>query len=80
MECILHISYNLSFKKWSARTADMKQKRDEKKAYVQNQFKERMGLYVDYVKQGGGSSNDGNTQPVDFFPMHKFQLKSLELM
>ncbi|XP_076290264.1 uncharacterized protein LOC143213857 [Lasioglossum baleicum] len=61
MKCILHISYNLPFKKWTANTVDLKKQRDKRKSEIQDGFRKEMGLYVDYVKQGWGSSNDGNT-------------------
>lgn len=60
-ECLLHISYNISFKKWAANSPELKKIRDERKNQIQKDFKERMGLLVDVVKQGWGSSNDGNT-------------------
>lgn len=61
MEMILHISYNLSFKKWSARTPDDKQSKEDKKKIVQHQFRSQMGLHIDKPRQGTGNSNDGNT-------------------
>lgn len=32
-----------------------------RKIKIQNEFRERLGLLVDFPKQGFGSSNDGNT-------------------
>lgn len=61
MELILHISYNLSFKKWAARTAEDKRSREDKKKLVQSLFRSRMGLHIDKPRQGSGNSNDGNT-------------------
>ncbi|KAL0829173.1 hypothetical protein ABMA28_004012 [Loxostege sticticalis] len=60
MECILHISYNIDFKKWTARNSD-KLLRDVKKNVTQEEFRERTGLLIDVVKQGFGTTNDGNT-------------------
>lgn len=61
MEMILHISYNLSFKKWSATTEENKRLKQEKKKIVQKRFREELGLIIDKPRQGSGNSNDGNT-------------------
>jgi len=60
MECILHIAYNLGFKKWrsSKETKDLKEKT---KKEIQKKFKLILGLNVDVVKQGMETTNDGNT-------------------
>jgi len=60
MEFVLYLSYNLPFKAWrtSNLTAEIKQ---ETKKYIQDQFKRRLGLLVDIVKQGTGTTNCGNT-------------------
>lgn len=60
MECLLHISYNLDFKMWSAR-GDNKNLKKLRKDMVQSEFKQQMGLLIDVVKQGFGTTNDGNT-------------------
>ncbi|CAG4934584.1 unnamed protein product [Colias eurytheme] len=60
MECLLHIAYRLDFKKWSARGED-KNKLAQRKKQIQQAFKEQKGLLVDIVKQGSGTTNDGNT-------------------
>uniref|UniRef100_A0A1Y1LT63 Uncharacterized protein n=1 Tax=Photinus pyralis TaxID=7054 RepID=A0A1Y1LT63_PHOPY len=60
MECILHISYNMDFKLWSARGLN-KELKAAKKQLIQQKFKQQMGLLVDVVKQGFGTTNDGNT-------------------
>lgn len=60
MEYILHLSYNLSFKSW--RTSETTRSiKEETKTRVQQQFKEKLGIQVDVVKQGAGTSNNGNT-------------------
>lgn len=61
MELVLHISYNLSFKKWSATTEVMKSEKKSKKIYVQDRFRSELGLIIDKPRQGSGNSNDGNT-------------------
>ena len=61
MELVLHISYNLSFKKWAATTEDMKNEKQARKTYVQDRFRKEFGLIVDKPRQNSGNSNDGNT-------------------
>ena len=61
MECILHIAYRLDFKKWQAKGEDIKQQLANRKKIIQERFREKMGLLVDVVKQGAGTTNDGNT-------------------
>lgn len=68
MECVLHIAYNMPFCKWSATDAQHKILKQENKQRIQTEFKERMSLRVDAVKQGSGTSNDGNTSR-RFFPI-----------
>lgn len=60
MECILHISYNIDFKKWAAR-GDNKLLQKERKQMTQDEFFTVTGLLIDIVKQGFGTTNDGNT-------------------
>ena len=61
MECILHISYRLDFKKWQARGED-KDALKMKKKIVQEELRRKTGLVVDVPRSGGsGTSNDGNT-------------------
>lgn len=60
MECLLHISYNLDFKMWCAR-GENKNLKQARKDMTQREFKEQMGLLIDIVKQGFGTTNDGNT-------------------
>lgn len=60
MECILHISYNIDFKKSSAR-GNNKILKQNKKKQVQNDLKLQLSITVDIVKQGYGTTNDGNT-------------------
>lgn len=60
-ECLLHISYRLDIKCWAIRNKDNKEKIDERKKHIQSAFRIQMGLLVDCVKQGKGTTNDGNT-------------------
>ncbi|CAH0402733.1 unnamed protein product [Chilo suppressalis] len=46
--------------KWSCRGED-KQKLNEKKKQIQEDFKSECGLLIHVVQQGAGTTNDGNT-------------------
>lgn len=59
MECILHIAYRLTFRKWRI-TKDVKLEMEANKAAIQDNLKQILGINVDVVKQGMGSTNDGN--------------------
>jgi len=59
MEYVLHISYNLNFKKGSARGSDKDLKKG-RKSLIQQSLKNRLSLTVDVVKQGSGTTNTGN--------------------
>lgn len=59
MEYILHISYK-NFEKWRT-TKDTLNIREEEKKRIQQEFLQKIGIKVDFVKQGYGSSNNGNT-------------------
>lgn len=61
MECLLHISYRLDFKKWAARGNEHKEMLEARKKYIQDKFKNELNLLIDIVKQGSGTTNDGNT-------------------
>lgn len=61
MEFLLHISYNLEIQKWSVRDPQQKILKLERKKNIQEQFRRKLGLLIDVVKQGVGTSNDGNT-------------------
>lgn len=61
MEFLLHVSYNLTFKKWSVRNPVFKEQRESTKRKIQEEFKRKLGLLVDIVKHGSGLTHDGNT-------------------
>ncbi|KAL0808907.1 hypothetical protein ABMA28_012574 [Loxostege sticticalis] len=61
MECMLHIAYRLEFKKWQARDEASKTMMKNRKLSIQQKFRDQMGLLIDVVKQGAGTTNDGNT-------------------
>lgn len=61
MECLLHISYRLDFKKWAAREDEHKALLKARKQFIQDKFKDELNLLIDIVKQGSGTTNDGNT-------------------
>jgi len=70
MEFLLHVSYNLPFKKWSIRDSVLKKQREENKRKIQQEFRKELGLLIDTVKQGLGSTNDGNTARRFFSEIH----------
>lgn len=61
MECLLHIAYRLDFKRWAARSDEHKEMLQTRKKIIQNKFKDELNLLIDIVKQGSGTTNDGNT-------------------
>lgn len=61
-ECIIHLSYRLDIKKWQMRgSKEEKAAFELRKKTIINKFKSELGLLIDVVKQGYGSTNDGNT-------------------
>lgn len=60
-ECCLHLSYRLFIEKWKIFYPDDKKSVEERKKLIQKRFREELGLIVDQPRQGGGTSNDGNT-------------------
>lgn len=60
MECILHIAYRKHFKAWRT-NANSRTAMEEEKRNIQRNLKAVLGINVDVVKQGVGSTNDGNT-------------------
>jgi len=59
MEYVLHIAYNLDFKKGTARGNNKKLKK-ARKSKIQKSLKSELHLSVDIVKQGAGTTNTGN--------------------
>ena len=60
-ECLLHISYKLDVQK-SQRSKECAEQIETRKKRIQHDFKEKLGLLVDFPRQeGSGNSNDGNT-------------------
>jgi len=60
LECFLNISYRSEIKTWQVRGKENKTKFEDKKKDIIRKFKE-IGLIIDKVKVGYGTSNDGNT-------------------
>lgn len=61
METLIHVSYKLDIKKWrTAGNADKKAVKD-KKLELQKNLRAGLAIFVDFPKQGGGNTNDGNT-------------------
>lgn len=73
-ECLLHISYRLDVKCWAVRKKDDKKKIDQRKKHIQSAFRVKIGLLVDIVKQGKGTSNDV-TQQGNSLAIHNYQQK-----
>lgn len=59
-ECCLHIAYNQDFKKWSARTGEQKSLKKWRKKKIQTKFEKKLGMRVDFIKRGVGTTNNGN--------------------
>ena len=61
MECVLHISYRLPFKKWSIKKGSSNQIiAEEKKRAIKEKLKKRIGITIETPKHGFGSSHTGN--------------------
>lgn len=61
LECLLHIAYRLDVKKWQIRKIADKNIVETTKNRIQKELKLKLGLLVDVVKPGFGTTNDGNT-------------------
>ncbi|XP_011697762.1 PREDICTED: uncharacterized protein LOC105455831, partial [Wasmannia auropunctata] len=59
MKFLLHISYNLDFKKGCAK-GDDKILKIKRKEIIKKDLKSKLSLTVDVVKQGSGTTNTGN--------------------
>ena len=60
-ECLLHLSYKLTIKKWQARNESEKMIILNRKKDIQEKFKQQLGIIVDKPKPGYGNSNDGDS-------------------
>lgn len=62
MQCILNISYYLKLKQPTIRNADALQREEIKtrKSIIKENLRKHLGIYVDRVIQGRGTSNTGN--------------------
>ncbi|KAL4710844.1 hypothetical protein ACJJTC_016128 [Scirpophaga incertulas] len=60
MECLLNVAYRLDIKVWQVRGNDKKVAFKKRKEDIIKKFKD-VGLIIDKVKPGFGTSNDGNT-------------------
>lgn len=66
MECVLHVSYRIAFKKWICKDIEHKELLKKSKTQIQNELRKKLGILVDVTKQGCGSINDGNTARIFF--------------
>lgn len=64
MECVLHISYNLSFKKWSVRQQRHKERHELRKKEIQIAFKDKMGLKIDRIARKGNHERWQHSQTI----------------
>lgn len=55
-ECILHISYRLQIKRWDMRGETNRKKCQTKKERVQTECWQKLGLLVDFPKDGGSGN------------------------
>lgn len=60
-ECLIHIAYRMPLKCWQVRGEENKRIFLEQKIKIQKEFRDKMGLIIDKVRTGYGTSNDGNT-------------------
>lgn len=60
-ECLLHVAYRLDLKKWQVRGDESKALVGLRKRSIQDKFRSQLELLVDFPKQGGGNTNDGNS-------------------
>lgn len=59
MECFLHISYRLETPTWRVNSSNAERVK-QRKTEIQKRFYEKLGIKVDMVKKGMGTTNDGN--------------------
>lgn len=57
-ECILHICYRLPIKRWDIRGEEARKKCEKIKQRVQTEFWKKLGLLVDFPKDGGSGKFD----------------------
>jgi len=58
---ILHVAYKLDNKKGRALSKHEKESVQDRKKKIQEECWAKMGLMLDFVKQGHGTTNDGNS-------------------
>lgn len=61
LECVLHISYRLDYRKWQVRGKENRQVVEERKRKIIDDIKQKMHLLIDIPKPGFGTTNNGNT-------------------
>ena len=59
MELVLHNSYRLDLQCWRVNEKDPKL--IEKKKFIQEEFRQKLGLIIDFPRPQRGTSSDGNT-------------------
>ena len=61
MEWVLKMAYRMGVKKRICKTAKQKTSLQTRKILIKHRLWLNLGIRVDEVRQGSGSSNDGNT-------------------
>ena len=79
MECILHLSYKLSTKKWSARRTKVKDIIKKRKENMKNNIKKILGILVNTPLHEYGSSNRGNMMQECFFEYYEITTKIIKI-
>lgn len=75
MEALLNIRYHKEFEKNSCR--GFKDEKKKRKKLIQEKLKASIGILVDVVKQGFGTTNSGNTARRFFDPVNRQQIADI---
>lgn len=67
LEALLHISYRIPVQKWQIRDKKDKEILQNRKEEIRSRLRSEMGLLIDILKPGFGTTNDGNTARRFFF-------------
>lgn len=59
-EMLFHVACKMDTKKWSSRQKENKEKQAERKKLLQQNLRDKLGILIDVIKQGVGTTNNGN--------------------
>lgn len=76
MEALLNIAYHLPFQRNRCTKAYSEEKKN-RKTEIQQKLKDSIGILVDVVKQGFGTTNSGNTARRFFDPKNRCKVASI---